>query len=79
MFQFESTIHPSIKHERLLILSPDNQYLAAFEAPKSGWNPQQLKRHQANFPQEWDFCGANAYLGEKCIGHQSALEESEVE
>lgn len=56
------------KHERLLIMSIEGQYLNSYEPPKTGWTHEALTKLAALFPVEWNICGAEAVLGNQFVG-----------
>ena len=56
------------QHKPLLIVSLEGQYLARFNPPNSGWTHQELLLLARSFPDVWDFCGADALLGEQFVG-----------
>jgi hypothetical protein len=74
----EPDILKTHKHQNLLITSPEGQRLALFIAPEKGWTHQSLCDLNANFPPQWEFCGAQAYLGEQWIGSNQLTEKEEV-
>lgn len=64
----EPDILTPVKHEALMIVSIDGQYLGKFEAPKTGWSHERLCALSDQFPRQWATCGADALLGEQFVG-----------
>jgi hypothetical protein len=56
------------KHKRLLIVSIEGQYLNSYEPPRLGWTHEALTKLAALFPTEWNYCGADAMLGDQFVG-----------
>lgn len=54
--------------ENLMIVSLDHQCLAVYKAPSGGWTHDVLVRLSRYFPPQWDFCGADALIGERFVG-----------
>lgn len=52
----------------LLILSPEGQFLARYDAPSIGWTYLALCQMNTVFEPAWSFCGADAFLGDEKIG-----------
>ncbi len=56
------------KDKTLLIVSIEGQLLASYTPPSLGWTHSELIRRSRDFPTEWNFCGADALLGEQWVG-----------
>ncbi|MFA0356895.1 hypothetical protein AB4525_08250 [Vibrio breoganii] len=56
------------QHETLLIVSLEGQLLARYEPPTSGWSHERLCDLTDSFPQQWEFCGADALIGQCFVG-----------
>ncbi|ENN6469979.1 hypothetical protein AB9X29_003780 [Vibrio vulnificus] len=61
------------KDRDLLITSPEGQFLASYPAPEQGWNRGRLVKQAEKFPPQWQFCGAEAYLGDHWVGSMRVL------
>lgn len=72
-FNIDCKIKEAVRSTSLLIMSLEGQYLARFDAPKTGWTYSLLCDVQRSFLPEWAFCGFDAYLGDHCIGHSIAM------
>ena len=56
------------RFKRLLIVSLEGQLLASYESPSTGWSHELLVKLSQFVPNQWDFCGADALLGEQFVG-----------
>lgn len=56
------------QHKPLLIVSLEGQWLARYNPPSSGWTHRKLNSLAHSFPDQWDFCGADALLGDSWAG-----------
>ncbi|MEZ9922318.1 hypothetical protein AB4342_19600, partial [Vibrio breoganii] len=59
----ESDLLTDNQHELLLIVSLEGQLLASYEPPLHGWSHERLCELTGSFPQQWEFCGADALIG----------------
>lgn len=66
--QQEPDILTPNRFNRLLIVSLEGQLLAGYNAPMSGWTHDVLVRLSRLFPQQWEYCGADALLGDQFVG-----------
>jgi hypothetical protein len=64
----EPDILTKVQHETLLILSIEGQYLGSYEPPEHGWTHEKLTSMAESFPSEWNFCGADALIGDQWVG-----------
>ncbi|MUK94689.1 hypothetical protein GNP80_19965 [Aliivibrio fischeri] len=62
----------AVRFKALLLLSSEGQYLARFDAPKTGWTHQILCNINTLFNNAWHYCGVDAYLGELQVGYFEA-------
>ncbi|GAD91268.1 hypothetical protein VHA01S_080_00080 [Vibrio halioticoli NBRC 102217] len=56
------------QHETLLIISLEGQLLGRYTPPKGGWSHETLCDLAECFPQQWEFCGADALIGQCFVG-----------
>ncbi|WP_305372790.1 hypothetical protein [Photobacterium leiognathi] len=64
----EPDILSSEAEKPLMILSLEGQLLARYEPPVNGWTHDRLTQLASEFPHQWDYCGADALLGESFVG-----------
>lgn len=64
----EPDILTPCKHERLLVMSIEGQFLNSYEAPREGWTHETLVKLSKVFPDQWAVCGADATLGDQFVG-----------
>lgn len=64
----EPDILTKVTAQQLLIVSLEGQFLASYCAPSSGWTHELLVRLSHYFPSQWNFCGADALIGEQFVG-----------
>ena len=64
----EPDILSSVAEKSLMILSLDGQLLARYEPPLDGWTHDRLTQLASKFPHQWNYCGADALLGESFVG-----------
>ncbi|EGR0468618.1 hypothetical protein BC355_17615 [Vibrio cholerae] len=64
----EPDILADVRFKRLIIVSLEGQFLSAYNAPRQGWTHHILESLAHSFPNQWEICGADAYIGEQWVG-----------
>lgn len=64
----EPDILTPVKDKTLLVVSLEGQLLGRYEAPEGGWTHEKLCSLNNIFPEQWQFCGADALIDDQFVG-----------